>query len=413
MGSAEKAELFRDTFTSKFVLPDPVTNRFSPIAAQPPPQCLQQQEFTLPGEETVEHTLAKLKEDSSTGPDLLPTRILKKLAKELAAPLRRLILRILREGKWPSLWLQHWICPLFKKRSRFDPSCYRGIHLTAQLSKVAERIIGTAWIPRLSEAGAFGRNQFAYDKNRGCRDALAYLVLSFLEGFRKKQRFALYCSDVSGAFDRVKATRMVEKLRSKGVDEQVVSVVESWLSCRAAVVTVGGHFSEKFPMENMLFQGTTWGPPLWNIFYEDAAAPVHEAHFEEVVFADDLNAFRAFDREAGDEAILPSADDCQARLHEWGKGNQVCFDPAKESKHIVGRARAVGENFVILGVEFDCKLLMTAAVEGLVKECRWKLHRILRTQQFYNSQQLIQLYKAQILSYVEYRTAAIYHACSS
>ena len=91
----------------------------------------------------------------------------------------------------------------------------------------------------------------------------------------------------------------------------------------------------------------------------------------------------------------------------------MCFDPAKESKHIVGRARAFGENFVTLGVEFDCKLLMSAAVEGLVKECRWKLHRLLRTQQFYNSQQLIQLYKAQILSYVEYRTAAIYHACSS
>ena len=86
MGSAEKAELFRDTFTSKFVLPDPVTHRFSPIAAQPPPQCLQQQEFTLPGEEMVEQTLAKLKEDSSTGPDLLPSRILKKLSKELAAP---------------------------------------------------------------------------------------------------------------------------------------------------------------------------------------------------------------------------------------------------------------------------------------------------------------------------------------
>ena len=338
---------------------------------------------------------------------------LKRLAKELAPPLQRLILRILKEGKWPALWLKRNIFPLFKKKNAHDPSCYRGIHLTAQLSKVAERIIGTAWIPHVSETGGFGENQFAYDKNRGCRDALALLVLSFLSGFIKKQRFGLYCSDVSGAFDKVQAERMIKRLRSKGVSEQVISVVESWLHGRSAVVTVGGASSESFSMVNMLFQGTTWGPPLWNCFYESAASPIKENGFAEVVFADDLNCFKSFDREVEDSDILSDVDSCQESLHSWGRGNQVSFDANKESKHIVSRTRPSGENFTILGVCFDCKLLMTDAVETLVGECRWKLYKILRSQQFFKASEIIGLYKSQILSFIEYRTAAIYHCCTT
>ena len=45
-------------------------------------------------------------------------------------------------------------------------------------------------------------------------------------------------------------------------------------------------------MENMIFQGTVWGAPLWNAFYSDTAVPVRNCGFTESVFADDLNAFK-------------------------------------------------------------------------------------------------------------------------
>ena len=411
--SKSKAELFKDVFASKAVLPpEALDNEYNSIALDISPG-IQQQNLAVPSIEDCEKVLAKLKENSGTGPDQLPARILKRLAKQLAAPLRRLILRILDEGKWPAMWLQHNMFPLFKKRSRYDPGCYRGIHLTAQLSKVAERIIGVSWIPHLSETGAFGENQFAYDKNRGCRDALAFLVLSFLSGFCRKERFGLYCSDVSGAFDKVRAKRMLDRLRSKGVHGKIVSLVDSWLHNRTARVTVGGCSSSTFDMKNMLYQGTTWGPPLWNCFYESAADPVRASGFTEVVFADDLNCFKKFKRTVNDQEIYEDIDICQGNLHSWGEGNQVTFDPSKESMHIVSHTKPSGENFTILGVHFDCKLLMTDAVDLLVRECRWKLHRILRTQSFFDPKQLIGLYKAQILSFIEYRTAAIYHCCSS
>ena len=97
-----------------------------------------------------------------------------------------------------------------------DPSNYRGVHMTAQFSKVLERFLGLAFLPTLSCEKSIGSNQFAYTKGRGARDALAYLVLSWLQAFRQKCSIALYMSDVSGAFDRVSSKRLYTEAARKG-----------------------------------------------------------------------------------------------------------------------------------------------------------------------------------------------------
>ena len=70
----------------------------------------------------AEQMLKSFEQDSGTGPDLLPTRILKLCAKELAKPILSLTKRILETGEWPEPWLVHWVVPLYKKKIIFDPS---------------------------------------------------------------------------------------------------------------------------------------------------------------------------------------------------------------------------------------------------------------------------------------------------
>ena len=120
-----------------------------------------------------------------------------------------------------------------------------------------------------------------------------------------------------------------------------------------------------------------------------------------------------YDAQERTDVILSDMEACQGELHKWGKANQVAFDASKESMHILSRTQAYGDPFVLLGVSFDCKLTMSDSVHELTKSCRWKLRAILRTQRFHTGAQLVTLYKAQILSYIEYRTAAIYHACDT
>ena len=132
--------------------------------------------------------------------------------------------------------------------------------MTPQFSKVLERFIGLVFLPTLNCEISIGSNQLAHTKGRGARDALAYLVLSWIEAFSRKSSFALYMSDVSGAFDRVSSKRLIQKLRAKGAPNDLLKLLSSWLRQRVAEVIVGGMSSMQMFLKNMVFQGTVWGP---------------------------------------------------------------------------------------------------------------------------------------------------------
>ena len=90
------------------------------------------------------------------------------------------------------------------------------------------------------------------------------------------------------------------------------------------------------------------------------------------------------------------------------------FDASKESKHVLATCgRGSGGPFTFLGVSFDEGLTMAGALHSLVHEASWKLASILRTSRYFSTPELIGLYKSKLLSYIEYRTPAIYHACTS
>ena len=56
---------------------------------------------------------------------------------------------------------------------------------------------------------------------------------------------------------------------------------------------------------------------------------------------------------------------------------------------------------------------MNIAIHECVVGVGWKMKTLLRTQRFYAYAALIGLWKAHILSFIEYRTSAWYHACET
>ena len=166
-------------------------------------------------------------------------------------------------------------------------------------------------------------------------DVLALNVLDWIVAFNSGYRAALYCSDVSGAFDRVSVPRLLSKLAAKGLHPKLVKLIGSWLDERTSVVIVDGPSCTPQPLRNSVFQGTVWGPPLWNCHYEDARDAANATNFVERIFADHLNSFKLFVSAASDADIQIEMQLCQESLHNWGAANQVLFDPAKESFHIL------------------------------------------------------------------------------
>ena len=267
--------------------------------------------------------------------------------------------------------------------------------------------------PVLQSPLRIGSNQFAYCKEKGSRDALAYLVLSIISSFEQRQKVVLFCSDVQGAFDRVSEERFAYKVAKAGLPDALIPVFISWMQRRRAKVVCDGAQSDGLELRDMVFQGTVWGPPLWNLFFGDSERPVHKTGFEPIVYADDLNAIKVLDSDIENEQALLEGRRCQEELHRWGRANGVSFDPGKESLHVLSRTDPAGEPFKILGVSFDLKLIMGEALHSLAAEASWRIRTILRARRFHTTAEMIHLYKAQVLSYVEYRTVAIYHACDT
>ena len=285
--------------------------------------------------------------------------------------------------------------------------------MTSQISKVAERVIGKLFLPKLQQSGAFGDRQFAYSIGRGHRDALALSVLSWLLSMEKGNLVGLYCSDVSGAFDRVCEQRLTEKLSRTGLHPRIIGLLRSWLEPRVSVVVLDGQRSAPKPLRNSVYQGTVLGAPLWNVHYADSSDAVQSEGFSEVIFADDLNCSKEFGNHVAEQQIRAELRRCQKALRRWGAANRVLFDPGKDSFHCLHRTRSFGEEFKILGVLFDCQLTMQAAAQEVARESGWKVRSLLRCRRFYTTPELVKLYKSQVLSYIESRTPALHHAAPS
>ena len=109
LNESEKATLIAETQKNKCVLPVEVINEYSAIE----PTESRQDSLQLPTEEMAYAELIDVKEDSATGPDLLPALILKKCARWLAKPVALLVMRIIMLGTWPDTWRNHWIIQIF------------------------------------------------------------------------------------------------------------------------------------------------------------------------------------------------------------------------------------------------------------------------------------------------------------
>ena len=97
-----KANLFAVTFAEKCKLPRLCCNTYTVCT-----QCHElQTSVVCPSVEQCMAVMTSLRDDSSTGPDLLPARILKRCAEQLAKPLQSLLQLISVTKSWPQ-FLRH------------------------------------------------------------------------------------------------------------------------------------------------------------------------------------------------------------------------------------------------------------------------------------------------------------------
>jgi hypothetical protein len=94
--------------------------------------------FTSPG---VEKLLQILNPNKAAGPDLLPTHMLKEVAKEIAPALAFIFQQSYDTSQVPSIWQFANVTAVFKKGEKKNPANYRPVSLTCILCKTMEHIV--------------------------------------------------------------------------------------------------------------------------------------------------------------------------------------------------------------------------------------------------------------------------------
>ena len=136
----------------------------------------------------------------------------------------------------------------------------------------------------LSKIGFFYRFQSSFRPGDSTVMQLVYIVHKIYEFLKEGSEIRAVFLDISKAFDRVWHRGLIAKLRSIGVEGNLLNRLISYLSCRKQRVIIEGVHSDWCNIEAGVPQGSIRGPLLFLIYINDLPTTITSNCF---VFADD------------------------------------------------------------------------------------------------------------------------------
>ena len=169
----------------------------------------------------------------------------------------------------PQDWRNGNIPPIFKKGSKKEPGNYRPISLTSIPCKVMESIIKDQVVDHLVNNSLLNKSQNGFMKHKSCAtNLLEFMEKITLESDNNIPMDIIYL-DFSEAFDKVPKHRLIQKLKSHGIEGNVLSWINNWLTGRRQRVIINGEQSTWEPVLSGEPQGSVLGPLAFVIFIND------------------------------------------------------------------------------------------------------------------------------------------------
>jgi hypothetical protein len=191
--------------------------------------------------------------------------------------------KILAERKMPPELIRYVVVPIPKgtasgiQEDPSAPSNYRWI----VLSNLATKILSLALDARLKHWAARDPNIMSTSSQGAFMPLLSteWNALALTECIKaqwraKKTAYVLFV-DLKDAYPSVHPVALAAVLRRQGLPPALVSIIETWLTARTAVMRVNGASSDPTPTAMGLGQGDAHSPILFNIFINSLSNFLH------------------------------------------------------------------------------------------------------------------------------------------
>ena len=233
----------------------------------------------------ITKTISKMASGKAAGPSGIVAEMLKPVREAGAVEVRDFIEDIISEGCIPTDWQESFIVNLYKvKGDALNRGNYRGLKLIEQVMKVLERVVEGLVRQRVE----IDEMQCGFMSGRGTTDAI-FIVRQLQEKHLAANK-PLYMAlvDLEKAFDRVPRDVIWWAMRKLGIDEWLVSLVQSMYKDVRSRVRVGDGYSEEFGVGVAVHQGSVLSPLLSIIVLEALSRDFRTGCPWELLYADDL-----------------------------------------------------------------------------------------------------------------------------
>ena len=176
----------------------------------------------------VKKTLKSLSNSRSTGLDELDNFSVKLAADYIARPLHHIVTLSVMQERFPRSWKFSKVLPLHKKEDTLLSKNYRPVPILSPLSKVLEKIIYETLYDYFTDNGLFHQNLHGYHRSRSTQTALQQMYHRWVKSASDGQVSEVVLLDLSAAFDLVDPSLLLQKMRAYGIEESMLSWMESY-----------------------------------------------------------------------------------------------------------------------------------------------------------------------------------------
>ena len=153
--------------------------------------------------EEIEDNIKLLNNHKTTGPNSIPTQILKQFKKTLSEPLNNLINLSFTAGVFPNIAKFAKIVPLYKKQNKLECNNYRPISLLSNIGKLIEKLLHKRLYSFLDQSKCLFGSQFGFRPHHSTNHALISITEHIRSALDKNKFTCGAFLDFQKAFDTV------------------------------------------------------------------------------------------------------------------------------------------------------------------------------------------------------------------
>ncbi|UYV64540.1 hypothetical protein LAZ67_3001142 [Cordylochernes scorpioides] len=224
-------------------------------------------EITL---QEIYDVVKKLANGKAVGLDGIPNELLKNLPTPTLTKLKNLFNKIMSTEKYPQLWTNSIVHPIYKSGDKNNPTNYRGIALCSNISKLFTTILRNRLNNWIEKREIILENQAGFRKNRSCTDHILLLnSLIQLSLRRKRGKLYVFFVDLTKAFDTVPHDLLWQKLHKMGISNKFVMLIKNFYQEAKITIRSKGQYSSNVKINSGVLQGESLSPLLFILYMAD------------------------------------------------------------------------------------------------------------------------------------------------